>query len=70
MKRTPVQSSNVVSIGYEDGVLEVEFKSGVYQYAGVPQETFDALMAAESKGQFVSRHIRDAFPFTKMEVAA
>ena len=37
MYRIPVSSSNLASVGYEGGILEIEFKSGsVYQYSGVP----------------------------------
>ena len=28
MERIPVSSSNLASVGYEEGVLEVAFKSG------------------------------------------
>ena len=36
MDRTPVVSSNINSIGYDasSSVLEVEFRSGLYQYFG------------------------------------
>lgn len=37
MKRIPVSSTNVASVGYENQVLEVEFLNGsVYQYFYVP----------------------------------
>lgn len=59
--RTPVQSSNVRSVGWADEVLEVEFKSGVYRYHHVPKVIFDRLMAANSKGQFINEHVKDVF---------
>lgn len=64
MKRMPVDSSSLASVGYEGGSqqLEVEFRHGaVYLYAGVPPEVFAGLMAAESKGRYFNDHIRHAF---------
>ena len=64
MRRNPVDSSNISSIGYDAGsqVLEVEFKSGkVYQYAGVPNDMADQLARADSKGRFFGQHIKGRF---------
>jgi hypothetical protein len=51
VKRIPVQSSNVISIGYDPNTqtLEVAFSTGVYQYAEVPPEVHLGLMGGESK---------------------
>jgi hypothetical protein len=64
MKRTPVESSNVKSIGYhaEKLTLEVEFHNGgVYQYYGVRPEHHAALMAAPSKGKHLHQHFRGKY---------
>lgn len=61
-----VASSQLNAIGYtpSDEVLTIQFPTkgdrpgGVYQYAGVKQETFDAFNAAESKGSFFGQHIK------------
>lgn len=54
MERIPVSSSNLASVGYQDGILEVAFKSGsVYQYTGVPESVYEALMSAPSHGKFL-----------------
>ncbi|WP_428683106.1 KTSC domain-containing protein [Reyranella sp.] len=46
--------------------LDVVFQSRRrYTYQGVPQETYDAMKAAFSKGEFFNRHIRDHFPFER-----
>lgn len=66
MKRTQVQSSNVVSIGYEDGVLEVEFRGGVYRYAKVPPIIYSAAFAAESVGKFINENVKPFFSFEKV----
>lgn len=69
MDRKPVDSSSIAAAGYAPDVsmLEVEFRNGsVYQYFAVPKEVFDSLLAAESKGAFVSSHIRGCYPFRKV----
>lgn len=69
MERTPVSSSNLRSIGYEPetSTLEVEFNTGsVYQYHGVPQEIFDALMQAGSHGIYFNANIKNSYGATKL----
>ncbi len=59
-ERTPVRSSALRSVGYEQRVLEVEFTNGaVYQYFDVPPEVYRGLMAAESHGRYFDQHVRD-----------
>ena len=63
MERTPVQSSNLASIGYEPdtSTLEIEFVTGsIYQYFGVPQAVYEELMNASSKGSYFYRQVREA----------
>jgi hypothetical protein len=68
MERTPVTSSNVVSIGYDSQAetLEVEFKSGVYQYYNVPQSIYDQMMVADSIGKFLNVYIKPVYPYSKV----
>ena len=69
MRRTPVSSSNLASVGYDAGseILEIEFGGGrVYQYAEVPQEAYRALMNADSIGSHFHRHIREKYPTTEI----
>lgn len=63
--RTPVESSNVASIGYDDKnqILEVEFYSdkgsnSVYHYFDVDQDIYESFRSAPSKGRFVWRTLR------------
>jgi hypothetical protein len=66
MTRTPVSSSNIVSIGYDSTtqVLEVEFKdSSIYEYYGVPAFLHDGLMRASSKGSFLAQHIKGHYRY-------
>lgn len=59
MELTPVESSNISAVGWEDEVLEIEFnKGGKYRYYGVPEEIYKAMMAAPSKGKFFHSRIR------------
>jgi KTSC domain len=70
MKRDPVQSSNIESIGYDGKALtlEVKFHSGdVYQYANVPESIYKGLHDAESKGKYFHANIKDKYAFNKIE---
>ena len=68
MKREPVTSSNVVSLGYDAATetLEVEFKNGVYQYYNVPQPIYEQMIAAESIGKFLNVYIKPIYPCAKV----
>ena len=70
MKRIPVESSDLASVGYDskNSVLEIEFKSGgIYQYSGVPQPVYDDLMNAASKGKYFHQYIKNSrYPYSKI----
>jgi len=67
MERIPVSSSNLASVGYEEGVLEVAFKSGsVYQYSGVPESVYKALMSAPSHGKYFVAYIRNNYSYRQI----
>ena len=69
MNRTPVHSSNIKSVGYEEEfkILEIEFHSGgVYQYFSVPREVYKGLMAAPSHGKYFHAHIRNIYRYKKI----
>ena len=59
----PVDSSLLSSAAYsDDGTLQLQFRNGtIYQYIAVPPDIFQDLLAAESKGAYFNRHIRDQF---------
>lgn len=64
MRRRPVSSSAISSIGYDPKkeVLELEFSSGgVYDYYEVPPTVYEELMSAESKGRFIAEEIRGRY---------
>jgi hypothetical protein len=63
MKRMPVSSSNLASVGYDETsqTLEIEFlHGGVYQYFDVPSSVHEELMDASSHGTYFDRHIKKA----------
>lgn len=68
MDRETVVSSTVLSIGYEPSTntLEVEFKSGVYQYYNVPEPIYQQLMASDSKGKFINAYIKPVYPCSRV----
>ena len=69
MERTPVQSSNLASVGYDTSTqtLEIEFNSGgIYQYYGVPQFVYESLMGAPSKGTYFAQNIRTPYSYAKV----
>ena len=61
MVRTPVQSSNLASVGYDPltDVLEVQFHNGaIYDYQAVSQMIYNGLMDAPSKGHYLYEVIK------------
>lgn len=74
MERTPVSSSNIDSIGYNEDThtLEVQFKGrkgatgSVYQYSNVPLEVWHSFLRAPSKGGYFASSVKGAFAATKV----
>lgn len=69
VERTPVSSSNIASIGYDEDnqILEIEFNDGsVYQYSGVPSSEHDGIMRADSKGQYLNANIKKRYSYVKL----
>jgi len=64
---TLVESSLLSSIGYSsDQTLELKFRSGVtYRYFAVPEMVVEEFIAAESKGAYFNRHVRNRFPYQR-----
>jgi len=68
MEREAVSSSNVLSIGYDPGseTLEVEYRTGVYQYLNVPLFMWERLKSADSIGRFLNAEIKNFYPCVKL----
>jgi KTSC domain len=67
MDRIPLDSSTLASAAFDTatGLLELEFCSGaLYRYCSVPASLYHDLLAADSKGRFFNRFIRNRFPST------
>lgn len=67
-----VNSSNVKSVGYDQQLhlLYVEYQSGdIYEYQNVPEEYWDALCKADSKGSWIHWFIKinaGDYPYKKV----
>jgi hypothetical protein len=69
MQRERVDSSSLTSVGYDAGseTLEVEFRNGgVYRYLEVPEDEWQSLQSAESKGSYLNTHIKPRHPYRKL----
>ena len=68
IKRIPVASSNIASVGYdaEKKILEIEFYHGaVYQYFDVPEKVYEELMIAPSQGAYFAHEIKQKYSYLK-----
>jgi hypothetical protein len=63
MLRKSVTSSMASSIGYQNSILEIEFRSGeIWQYLDVPESVYLAMLISKSIGKFFQDHIKNKFP--------
>ena len=65
MKRLPVDSCAVRSVGYDptSRILEIEYtNSCVYDYYDVPPDVYQEFCEADSMGAFVNFRIKPNFP--------
>lgn len=72
IKRVPVTSSNVASVGYSRDLraLEIEFTRGaIYRFLEVPSNVYRGLIAAASKGRFIAENIRGKYRFVRVQAA-
>ncbi len=70
MERDAVKSSYVESVGYdpETHTLEVRYlDGGLCRYLQVPPMVFDELMAADSKGEYVTQYIKGSYHAVTLE---
>jgi len=69
IKRTPVKSSNIRSVGYDidKRILQIEFKKGsIYEYYEVPERIFSELMNASSKGNYANQHVFSRYRYSNV----
>ena len=70
MRRQPVESSAIISVGYEkeSQILELEFHSGeIYRYSDVPEMVYQGLLIADSIGSYFYEDIRDEYPTARIK---
>lgn len=66
MELHSVESSMIQAVGYEEDnqTLLVIFNSGkTYHYLEVPKETYEELLAADSKGSYMLSFVIDCYPY-------
>jgi hypothetical protein len=64
IKRVPVESSAVATVGYSKKLraLEIEFRNGsIYRYLEVPANVYEALLNARSKARYYDENIRHKY---------
>jgi hypothetical protein len=69
IKRQPVNSSDIASIGYDavGETLEIEFKAtGVYRYFSVPKAVAEEFQRTPSPGKFFLQNIKGKYAWEKM----
>lgn len=64
-----VQSGNVECVGYDPALMELHvrfLRSAItYVYLNVPQQTFDGMLAAPSKGTYLNQCVKNIYPYEK-----
>jgi len=64
IKRMPVQSTAIASVGYSKRLraLEIEFRNGaIYRYLDVSPDVYETLITARSKARFYDENIRHKY---------
>jgi KTSC domain len=62
------ESSNIARMAYDSvtQVLKIEFKNGgTYDYFDVPQNVFEAMLTASSKGQYLAQQIKGNYRYAR-----
>lgn len=66
---TPVSSSNIESIGYDERNQELYIKflnQTIYVYKGVPQHEYQNLLEAPSQGSYLNRNFKNIYPYERI----
>lgn len=67
MNMIAVSSSDIASIGYENGTMHIRFHSGgLYAYFDVPEFLYMELRSASSKGRYFHAHIKGRYGDTRI----
>lgn len=63
-----VDSSNLEQVGYDSDAMELHviFKEGaLYVYSDVPQQIYEELLVAASKGSYLNREVKGVYSYEK-----
>ena len=67
MDMIPVSSSDIASVGYENGTLYIRFNSGgLYKYSNVPESAYHGLMLASSHGKYFHAYIKNSYSYLRI----
>jgi KTSC domain len=67
----PVQSTNIAAVGYDAGTLVVQFRDqSIYHYEDLPEQVYQGLLGAESKGRYLHRDVRGRYCYQRKEESA
>lgn len=67
MQMISVDSSNLSSVGYENGNLYIRFHhGGLYCYHNVPEDIYRGLLSANSKGKYHAAYIKNSYSFSRI----
>lgn len=67
MERQFVTSSDIKSVGYLGGTLEVEFLSGgVYQYYNVPYSHYENMICYAHPGTYFARNVKPYYRYKRV----
>ena len=65
---TPVKSSNIISVGYDETTssLYVNYPSGTYKYDGIEKSVYESLLTSPSKGRFMNANIKGQYSYSRV----
>ena len=65
---TPVESSNIISVGYDEmtSSMYVNYPSGTYKYDGVDKSVYESLLTSPSKGRFMNENIKGQYNYSRV----
>jgi len=68
MNMVRVSSSNLVAAGYDQAsmTLRIQFNSGLYDYYNVPENIYNGLLSAASKGEYHHSFIKNSYRYKKI----
>lgn len=67
MEMISVNSPDISRIGFQNGTLYVEFKSGrIHTYSVVPESIFMEFSAADSQDQFFRERIKPFYSYRRI----